>query len=242
MGYSSKDIVVVLKYRVFVSLIIVSCCAAFWTSVAGAQSSTPAATCDSSYGSEAFAVYKSSSAAYNNGTPSKVSDIAALAIQSAQLRIQYEDTPAPAGCESVRALVIQLMRINEDSLYLTIAALVDNKNADSYNSFFTSVWQPRFKALTTTVQAISAGTPTAPAAPADGPCTDKGFQKQAVTDLNSFSTSQNDVGTVAPLGLSSIKLRYGYEDMTPPATCGAARNDMVQVLSFVEDNGLVILL
>ncbi len=214
--------------------------------VANAQSGTPAAVCDASYGSDALAVYKSSSALFNNTTP-KVSDIGPLALQSAQLRAQYEDTPAPAGCESQRKIVIQLMKLNEDSLFLTAAVQVDTKNATNYSNFTSSTWQPRFKALSSAVSGASAATPPA-ATPTSsgttsGTCSDKTFQTQAMADLNTLTSgSGSDVTRLGPIGLNSIKLRYGYEDMTAPAGCDAARADIVLLLGFGEDLALATVL
>src|SRR5262249_21670807 len=121
--------------------------------------------------------------------------------------------------------------------------LTDTKNADSYNGFVTSTWQPRFKAFTASIQsAASDGTPPVPATPAAGTCSD--FVNRLIPDMDPVmnALSGDSIAATAPVGLSAIKLRYKYEDVTPPADCGAARDDIVKIATSIEDISLAQLL
>lgn len=68
-------------------------------------------------------------------------------------------------------------------------------------------------------------------------CTDAAFLNQLKTDLSGIGGSpdytKGDAMSVAFLKV--VKLRYQYEDLTPPAGCEAAQKAVVRVLSLSGD-------
>ena len=225
-------------------LIVVAAIAAIWftPSIVHAQGGTPAATCDASFGAEGGAVFQAASQAMNSGSGSP-SSIGPVTLPLIKFRQQYEDVTAPAGCEATRSALVKIAGLDEDVVFVLIAAQLDTKNVTNYTDFIKKSWQPRFDAFKTSMAATAAPNPTATSASTTAAaCTDSKFQSQVMDDLKNVpSGADATAANWGTAGLVAINMRYKYEDMTVPAGCERARTDLAQLLFVVEDQSLAAL-
>lgn len=197
-----------------------------------AQDSTPSATCDSTFGTDAANVFQSVSTALNGSSP-QTSDFAPIAISLAKIRIEYEDVMADAACEAGRQALVKVSSFDEDVMALNILARLDANDKPSYANFVTTIWRPRFDAFKASLAATA--TPTIGAINAPAVCTDSKFQAQIPGDLKAIPSPDNTPAGIGTALLAILKLRYHYEDTAAPAGCEAVNADMVKVLAAGED-------
>jgi hypothetical protein len=235
---STKRIASMLSLRRISSMFVAAAVLTIFMtpSLANAQSGTPAATCDSTFGADAGTVFQNVSAAMNSGS-AKAADYAQMAVDLAKIRAEYEDmTTPPAGCEATRLGLAQISALDVDTVMLNLMALLDNTNASTYSDFSKTVWQPRLEAFKARMAATApAVTPDASASAATV-CADAGYQAQIPADFKAMPTP--DMTNAASIGtglLAILKTRYQYEDATAPAGCELARQDMIKLLGAGED-------
>jgi len=209
-------------------------------------SSATAGTCDPSFGSDAAAVF----AAIPTDKLSQADLVGAGTMSLIALRYKYETMSVSPECESARQAIIKITSLDEDVLFVALAAHVDATNTTLYTDFLSKNWQPRFNAFksgitpTPTVNSAStapatlmATTTTTSVTSALGTiCADKTLQGQISADVGGFPNLTNaTIATLGNAGITVIKIRYTYEDEKAPAGCSIALNDGKLFMALSED-------
>jgi hypothetical protein len=221
--------------RVSSTLVITAVLTIFMTSsLVHAQSGTLAVACDATFGNDAATVFANVNKAIAGGGL-QASDYAQIGVAISNIRQQYEDMTATAGCETSRQQIAQVSALDEDVMILNLLARLDTKNT-AYSDFVQNTWKPRFDAFRTSLTATAAADGGTGSTSASGVCADTAYQAQIPADLKTLpspdSTSAASIGSTL---LATLKLRYQYEDATAPAGCDTARKDMVKLMSASED-------
>ena len=167
--------------------------------------------------------------------------LAAIALKLIQLRYKYEDSAPPAGCETAQLNSIKGLELLEDGAVLTLSAVLDSKNAQTYLDFVNKTWTPRLQAMGAAATPSAAPAPVATAAAAV--CPDSAFTQQVAADFNSLNLSATETNStvVAATALKVLKTRYGYEDMTAPAGCDAAVKYLAKLFMLATDTSVLFL-
>jgi hypothetical protein len=191
--------------------------------------------CDPIFGSDALQVFDD----VNNQIAGSLDSakIGDLVISLSQIRQEYVDFATPPECEAVRHQVIKIADIIEDKIFVMLAGKLDAKNQAIYTDLWSKTGKPRMDSLeqqmnTTTAASMPAATPTAQLQE----CKDSPYKTNLIADLGDLTPpTGTDLGPFGMFGLKVIKLRYKYEDLTPPVGCETLQFELLETLSLSED-------